>query len=53
MLAKTTEDEPVNLSHASGASMSASTVPPVWPSLFIPHNSEKSGSSGIAVTCIW
>jgi hypothetical protein len=36
-------------SQPSGASMSASAVPPVWPVLFIPYSSGKSGSFGVAV----
>ncbi len=39
MTATITEDEPVCRSQASGASMSASWVPPVWPVLFSPHSS--------------
>ena len=38
--------EPVVTVHASGASISASSVPPVWASLCIPHRLEKLLSFG-------
>ncbi len=41
-----TFDEPVVISHAFTALMSAPAVPPVSPVLRRPHNSEKRGSFG-------
>ena len=37
-------------SQPSGASMSASAVPPVWPVLLRPYSSAKRGSFGVALT---
>ena len=39
-------------SQPSGASMSASATPPVWPVLLRPYSSRKRGSFGVAKSCI-